>query len=386
MKTMLGSKRQNYLARISIFFVGLALIAGMVGCHTSVQYVLTVVSTQGGSVTDPGEGAFDCNKGTVINLVAEAEEGYGFVNWTGDVSTIADVSEASTNITVNGDYSVTANFALAILDWYDLDTIRIDLSSNYVLMNDLDSTTAGYAEMAGPSANGGKGWEPIGTNGTSDSFTGSFDGRGYEIRDLVICRPDEHYVGLFGFVDNGGVITDIGVVNIVAVGNAYVGGLVGMNVHGNVTQSYSTGNVTGNYFVGGLAGGNNGTVIDSYSSANVMGEGEVGGLLGTNEDSGTVGNCYSTGRVTGTEEVGGLAGHNVGGSVTNCFWDIGTSGQSTSAGGTGKTTAEMKSIATFSSAGWNVVAVANASTRNSAYIWNIVDGQTYPFLSWQPIP
>jgi hypothetical protein len=70
--------------------------------------------------------------------------------------------------------------------------------------------------------------------------------------------------------------------------------------------------------------------------------------------------------------------------VGNSFWDSQTSGQSNSAGGTGKTTAEMKSIATFSGAGWNMIAVANPGTRNPAYIWNIVDGQTYPFLSWQP--
>jgi len=46
----------------------------------------------------------------VVNLVAEAEEGYQFGNWTGDVGTIADVNAAATNITMNDDYSITANF------------------------------------------------------------------------------------------------------------------------------------------------------------------------------------------------------------------------------------------------------------------------------------
>jgi hypothetical protein len=93
-------------------------------------------------------------------------------------------------------------------------------------------------------------------------------------------------------------------------------------------------------------------------------------------------NSYSTGSVTGTEEVGGLVGYNVGGTVTNSFWDIETSGQSTSAGGTGKTTAEMQDITTFSDAAWDIAAVA-AGEANPTYIWNIVDGQTHPFLSWQ---
>jgi len=71
--------------------------------------------------------------------------------------------------------------------------------------------------------------------------------------------------------------------------------------------------------------------------------------------------------------------------VSNCFWDTETSGQTTSAGGTGKTTAEMKDFTTFSGATWNITAVANSGTRNPAYIWNIVDDVTCPFLSWQPV-
>jgi len=70
--------------------------------------------------------------------------------------------------------------------------------------------------------------------------------------------------------------------------------------------------------------------------------------------------------------------------VSNSFWDIETSGQSTLDSGTSKTTTEMKSIATFTGALWDIIAVAPGET-NPAYTWNIVDGQTYPFLSWQSI-
>ena len=48
------------------------------------------------------------------------------------------------------------------------------------------------------------------------------------------------------------------------------------------------------------------------------------------------------------------------------------------------TTVEAKEISTFSGATWDIVAVANSSTRNLSYIWNIVDDETYPFLSWEP--
>ena len=92
-------------------------------------------------------------------------------------------------------------------------------------------------------------------------------------------------------------------------------------------------------------------------------------------------NCYSSGKVTGNQETGSLVAYNSYGTVNNSFWDRVTSGQSTSAGGTGKTTAEMQEIATF--AGWNIIAV-NLGETNPAYTWNIVDDETYPLLSWEP--
>jgi len=104
--------------------------------------------------------------------------------------------------------------------------------------------------------------------------------------------------------------------------------------------------------------------------------------MGRND--GTVSNSYSTGGVTGTSNVGGLLGKNAG-TVSNSFWDTETSGQAGSAGGIGKITDEMQDIATCLGAGWNIIAVANPSTRNLSYVWNIVEDETYPFLSWQPV-
>jgi hypothetical protein len=319
-----------------------------------------------------------------------------------------------------------------IRTWYDLDTIRDNLGGSHLLMNDLDSTIAGYEELASPTANQGKGWQPIGTE--EDLFTGAFDGQGYEVRDLFINRPDENFVGLFGVVGEGGIVQNIGVVNADVTGygivgglvgnnegtisNSYstgsvtgtgwVGGLVGVNLatvsnsystgrvtgytdrtgglvgwneeeDASVSNSYSTGSVTGDYSVGGLVGATSGTVSNSYSTGSVTGDDLVGGLVG--ENTATVRNSYSTGSVTGDSSVGGLVGANPG-AVSNSFWDTETSGQATSDGGTGKTTAQMKNIATFSGVGWNIIEVASGET-NPTYIWNIVNGVTYPFLSWQ---
>jgi len=83
------------------------------------QYSLTISSTPGGSVTNPGEGMFIYDAETAVELIAEAGEHYRFVEWTGDVDTIGDVYSSSTNITMKDSYSVTASFQLEPV-WHSL--------------------------------------------------------------------------------------------------------------------------------------------------------------------------------------------------------------------------------------------------------------------------
>jgi hypothetical protein len=200
------------------------------------------------------------------------------------------------------------------------------------------------------------------------------------------CRANgsmtgEEYVGgLVGCTYHGTVSNSYSAANIVGHG-INVGSLMGGNNEGAVSDCYSTGSVTGEDNVGGLVGWNiAGTVSNSYSTGSATGDYHVGGLIGTNV--GIVSNSYSTGGVTGSSSVGGLVGDN-GNTVTNSFWDTETSGQAASAGGAGKTTAQMQDITTFTDAGWNIIAVALNET-NPAYVWNIVNNVTYPFLTWGP--
>jgi uncharacterized protein YkwD len=104
------------MKRIGILLVAIALIAGMTGCTAigsvdGESHLLTITSTVGGSVVTPGEGLFVCAEGQVVSLLAEPEEGYQFVNWVGNVGTIANVSAASTTIAANARYSIQATFS-----------------------------------------------------------------------------------------------------------------------------------------------------------------------------------------------------------------------------------------------------------------------------------
>jgi len=76
----------------------------------SPSYALTIGSTAGGNVTTPGVGNFTYYEGAVIYLVATPHAGYHFVDWTGNVSTINNINRAATSVTINGSYSIMANF------------------------------------------------------------------------------------------------------------------------------------------------------------------------------------------------------------------------------------------------------------------------------------
>jgi len=157
--------------------------------------------------------------------------------------------------------------------------------------------------------------------------------------------------------------------------NNYVGGLVGELRSGMVSNSYATGNVSGSgFYVGGFVGElHKGVVSNSYATGNVNGSETVGGLVGYSYYA-TVRYTYAAGRVNGSSNVGGLIGYRRKGVVIASFWDINTTGQTTSAGGTGKTTDEMKNKTTFTSAGWDFT-----------NIWDIWEGRTYPFFKWQDV-
>jgi len=210
--------------------------------------------------------------------------------------------------------------------------------------------------------NGGKGFEPI------TPFTGKFYGNGHSISNLYINRSGKDNVGLFGI--SSGEVRDLSLLEAWVSGTEqYIATLMGVN-NGKVNGCYSSGLVSGKYYVGGMVGENYGLISKCYSSASVYGDWVVGGLLGKNNDFAKVSLCFSYGSVLGNSEVGGLIGKNTNkksGIVIDSCWDVDASGQSESAGGEPKTTAQMKQQATY--VGWDFTST-----------WSIDEGISYPYL------
>jgi hypothetical protein len=324
-----------------------------------------------------------------------------------------------------------------------LQNMRNHLSSHFILINDIDcSMTLTW--------NSGQGFVPIG------SFSGTLDGRNYQVSSLYINRNANNQA-FVNTLNPSGYISNLNMVNLDIFGQKYVGGIVAEN-NGKVVDSYTSGNIYGSELAGGIAGINHGSIINSQSSSNVeintggyraggisgenkgiisgayamghitggvylggiagyndngviynsyfngniigkadpfvinaflggivgysykgsilncynkgnvSGERSVGGIVGY-LDRGVVNRTYSMGRISGSNNIGGLIGERNSGSVISSYWDTQTSTRATSAGGTGKTTSQMKQQATF--AGWDFT-----------NIWKIEEDISYPCFLW----
>ncbi|MBE0336980.1 filamentous hemagglutinin [Paenibacillus sp. 23TSA30-6] len=215
----------------------------------------------------------------------------------------------------------------------------------------------------------GEGFTPIGNSSASLVFTGVYDGNGYSIKSLYM-NQDRNYVGLFGYTRLATIrnvrLIDPSITNK----KGYTGALIGCAYN---TLIYNCNVISGvvegqNGYVGGLIGyfyqdngSYSGSSIINYSynyKCNVRSAGNIaGGFIGdvTRLSGGlSIAYCYSTGTVEDItlarerSNIGGFIGSsNIAAAITNCYWDIETSGVQTSAAGVGKSTSELKTASTF---------------------------------------
>ena len=274
--------------------------------------------------------------------------------------------------------------------------------SHFAQTNDIEFTPSDFLQ-GGLFYNDSTGFIPIGN--ITSSFTGSYDGKGFTITGLMINRPTSDYQALFGYVGSGATIKNIQLESVSITGRHYIaglvaknrgiiekssarglvsgvfaiGGLVGMNHLGQVVQSFADVDVTGVEKIGGLTGWNHyGSITESYARGAVLGIGnKIGGLVGRNSFS-TITNSYSTGNTFGSTPTGGLIGLNESSVVQNSYWDTQESSRSTSDGGSGKTTTEMKNIATFRDGGWLFTGVWHIDMKP-----NSPANDGYPSLAWE---
>ena len=288
-------------------------------------------------------------------------------------------------------------------------------------------------------------------------FSGVFDGNGHTISNFTYTSTGTSYIGLFGVVGSwyDVVIKNLGLINphvdagtghyvgslagylhhatitdcyveggsvsSDSTGLGRVGGLVGNNLSGHMSNCYSTASVTGGRLVvGGLVGRcdcvggegiyncySGGSVVgveyvgglvgeilmggiyNSYSTSDVSGNVSVGGLLGHAMYGGImrypyITNCYAAGSVSGNSWVGALVGSAPNVWYTKCFWDSDVNpdlsgiGYGTDPNVIGESTANMQTESTFTDAGWDF----------STPVWKMnCEGMSYPKLSWwQPMP
>jgi hypothetical protein len=314
-------------------------------------------------------------------------------------------AHASGSLTINGT-SYTLIDTLAGLQ--NINAGEAALGGNYALAGTLNASTAANWIPIGTDGAG---------NITGAGFSGTLEGLGNVISNFSVTLPSGDFVGLFGYSGgtirdigmtrgsvtgkssvgelvgyNAGTIAcafvtgtanngeeagrvraarekapyayvgglagiNIGTIHnsaatVAVTGHGYVGGLVGENDAGSIDGSFATGRVKGDADVGGLVGETyQGTVTNSYATGEVSGD-QSGGLIGDFYD-GVLGSSYASGRIIG-RDAGGLVGGRLGGKIDSAYWDTQSSGRATSAGGAGRTTAELKGALPkgFSTAYW----------------------------------
>ena len=232
-----------------------------------------------------------------------------------------------------------------------LDLVRQYLDKHFLQTQDIDLT---------PYAN----WDPIGSLYMAgaelleehiDGFTGTYDGGGYTISNLTFNAPETDFaVGLFGLVEESGIVRRVNLVNVDVHGSDPVAGAVGFLAGGLIEDVHVSGSVRGYAALGGITGIAVGLGVMEFeefiagldpttampqapivsirncsSSASVSGTNGfsevIGGLVGMAFLVG-IEHSQTSGAVSGGEFVGGMAGMVFASDIENSYASGSTSG------------------------------------------------------------
>ena len=332
---------------------------------------------------EPFSGVFDGNEHSVRNFTYHDinGEGVGIFGYLGENSEVRDVYVEDANVV--GYYWVGLLVALnegTISNCRTTGTVLGEENvGGLVGMNEFDSVIENCSADVVIDVNGDDDADMVGGlvgYNFYGTVTNSF------ANGIIVGGTDTIYTGGLAGFHRGGEITGC-YANVDVSGFRYIGGLIGQN-EGAVNSCYSTGDVNCVLGGGGLIGRKEVGVVDCYATGNVNVEEYAGGLIGW-DIAGGVTNCYSTGAVNGTTGVGGLVGNTYDENVIyeSCFWnsdnnpDMNGIGNRSDPNVIGETTANMQTESTYTDAGWDFEGEVINGPND---IWKICDGESYPQL------
>ncbi|MEM0372830.1 MAG: GLUG motif-containing protein [archaeon] len=383
------------------------------------------VCQNGACVPLCGNGVVDAGEACDGNSIACVSLGQGFAGGTAYCNSSCSGYDNSTCLPrVKG----------GLYNCADVQNISYNVSGNYVLMQDIDcSETATWDNGAGfaPIMNfngtldgNGRSISGLFINRTEANYVGLFGTvNKSEIKNISLVNV--RIYGRSGVAGLAGQSIEGVFKNVFVSGNvssfvsgsvmSYAGLLIGAESNSTIFRCSAEGRLkAAGKRVGGLVGqteGANSSINECYANVSVTstynGESEVGGLVGLVGDFFTkskINNSYATGNVTGYHRIGGLVGIMLGGNVSNSYstgrvfnmsassviggliggrscgigyctvsnsyWDVQTSEQSSSSGGTGLLTSQMTGTSAQSNMNFDW-----------ANVWQITSD--YPKLKWQ---
>ena len=276
---------------------------------------------------------YDKGSNTYIALVAPQSVAAGttFITCTfTDGKTLVYKMKNATDWQAGGEYTYTVSLAAAKDLGYTIESDgSYTVTSADGLMNVAELVNGGKTDINITLDKNidltGKGWTPI---GTSNRYSGTFDGGGHTITGLTFTTNDV-YAGLFGHLNSAGTVKNVVMEGVQITSNQIYGGSIGGVVGfswGTIENCSVSGSVSGTVYVGGVVGAQiGGSITGCSSSATVKGTVDVGGVAGQTNSSATLTACYATGNViiemAPAKNIagGGLVGMNAGSSLLACY-------------------------------------------------------------------
>ena len=296
---------------------------------TANEYTLTY-EPNGGTVSPTSD---KIKQDSAYSLPTPTRTGYTFTGWYTAKSGGTKINSGS-KFTAGANQTLYAQWTEVISPFEGsgtkddpyLITSKEDLEKMRDLVNDNAMTSAFgssyYLQTADIDLNNEK-WTPIGKNfkdgvqGALPNFKGFYNGNYHSIKGLYVSESDK-FAGLFGSINNKGIVENLEVYGTVLSESNSVGGIAGEISDATIRNCGFYGDIqTSDGEAGGVLGylWQCGTVENCFHQGTVKNSNKVaGGLIGSiqtgkSDDNACVNNCYHSGKVEGASGMfGSLVG------------------------------------------------------------------------------